>query len=201
MADAAKACQDFGFDIVDINFGCPVNKVVKCNGGSGLLRDLPLVEADPAQGPGRHFDPVHHEVSRGLERSRTGNGADGAAGRGLRIAGRRAASAHARTGLQREGGLEPHRGSEGGGAKHRGDRQRRYRHAGGRGPHGARDGLRCGDDRPHGFVESLDFPPNRRSISRQATYEHPTERQRYEIMRTYYGDAVRARRSRIPSAR
>src|ERR1017187_5562238 len=44
MADAARACQDFGFDIVDINFGCPVNKVVKCNGGSGLLRDLPLVE-------------------------------------------------------------------------------------------------------------------------------------------------------------
>jgi tRNA-dihydrouridine synthase B len=43
MADAAKACQDFGFDIVDINFGCPVKKVVKCNGGSGLLRDLPLV--------------------------------------------------------------------------------------------------------------------------------------------------------------
>ncbi len=33
-----------GFDILDINFGCPVNKVVKCNGGSGLLRDLPLVE-------------------------------------------------------------------------------------------------------------------------------------------------------------
>jgi nifR3 family TIM-barrel protein len=44
MADAARICQDLGFDIVDINFGCPVNKVVKCNGGSGLLRDLPLVE-------------------------------------------------------------------------------------------------------------------------------------------------------------
>src|SRR5260370_29962101 len=44
MADAAKICEDMGFDIVDINFGCPVNKVVKCNGGSGLLRDLPLVE-------------------------------------------------------------------------------------------------------------------------------------------------------------
>src|ERR1051326_5868887 len=44
MADAARVCQDMGFDIVDINFGCPVNKVVKCNGGSGLLRDLPLVE-------------------------------------------------------------------------------------------------------------------------------------------------------------
>ena len=44
MAEAAKVCEDCGFDIVDINFGCPVNKVVKCNGGSGLLRDLPLVE-------------------------------------------------------------------------------------------------------------------------------------------------------------
>jgi tRNA-dihydrouridine synthase B len=44
MADAARVCQDLGFDILDINFGCPVNKVVKCNGGSGLLRDMPLVE-------------------------------------------------------------------------------------------------------------------------------------------------------------
>jgi nifR3 family TIM-barrel protein len=43
MARAARVCEDLGFDAVDINFGCPVNKVVKCNGGSGLLRDLPLV--------------------------------------------------------------------------------------------------------------------------------------------------------------
>jgi tRNA-dihydrouridine synthase B len=44
MAEAARVCQDLGFDAVDINFGCPVKKVVRCNGGSGLLRDLPLVE-------------------------------------------------------------------------------------------------------------------------------------------------------------
>ncbi|MGD1092550.1 MAG: tRNA dihydrouridine synthase DusB [Bryobacteraceae bacterium] len=44
MAQAASYCQDLGFDAVDINFGCPVKKVVTCNGGSGLLRDLPLVE-------------------------------------------------------------------------------------------------------------------------------------------------------------
>ena len=44
MADAARYCEDQGFDIIDINFGCPVKKVVRCNGGSGLLRDLPLVE-------------------------------------------------------------------------------------------------------------------------------------------------------------
>jgi len=44
MADAARICQDMGFDILDINFGCPVSKVTKCNGGSGCLRDLGLVE-------------------------------------------------------------------------------------------------------------------------------------------------------------
>jgi tRNA-dihydrouridine synthase B len=44
MAEAARVCQDLGFDVVDINLGCPVKKVVRCNGGSGLLRDLPLVE-------------------------------------------------------------------------------------------------------------------------------------------------------------
>ncbi|WP_051670077.1 tRNA dihydrouridine synthase DusB [Bryobacter aggregatus] len=43
MADAARHCEDLGFNFVDINFGCPVKKVVRCNGGSGCLRDLPLV--------------------------------------------------------------------------------------------------------------------------------------------------------------
>jgi len=32
-------------DFVDINFGCPVKKVVRNNGGSGCLRDLSLIEA------------------------------------------------------------------------------------------------------------------------------------------------------------
>jgi len=43
MAEAARVCEASGFDAVDINFGCPVKKVVTCNGGSGLLRNLPLV--------------------------------------------------------------------------------------------------------------------------------------------------------------
>jgi tRNA-dihydrouridine synthase B len=42
MASAAALTEDLGFDHVDINLGCPVKKVVKC-GGSGLLRDLPLI--------------------------------------------------------------------------------------------------------------------------------------------------------------
>ncbi|MGQ9918551.1 MAG: tRNA dihydrouridine synthase DusB [Bryobacteraceae bacterium] len=44
LAEAARICEEAGFDAVDINFGCPVKKVVRCNGGSGLLRNLPLIE-------------------------------------------------------------------------------------------------------------------------------------------------------------
>jgi len=43
LADAARMIQDLGFDIIDLNLGCPAKKVVKC-GGSGLLRDLRLLK-------------------------------------------------------------------------------------------------------------------------------------------------------------
>ncbi len=43
MAEAAKIVEGLGFDLVDLNLGCPAKKVVKCNGGSGLLRDLPRI--------------------------------------------------------------------------------------------------------------------------------------------------------------
>jgi tRNA-dihydrouridine synthase B len=39
---------------VDLNLGCPAKKVVKCNGGSGLLRDLPAI--------GRIFEAVRAAV-------------------------------------------------------------------------------------------------------------------------------------------
>jgi len=45
MADAARIVEDLGFDLVDLNLGCPAKKVVKCNGGSGLLRDLPRIRS------------------------------------------------------------------------------------------------------------------------------------------------------------
>jgi tRNA-dihydrouridine synthase B len=43
LADAARRIEQLGFDLVDLNLGCPAKKVTKCNGGSGLLRDLPLI--------------------------------------------------------------------------------------------------------------------------------------------------------------
>ena len=46
MGEAAAFVTDvFAPEFIDINFGCPVKKVVRRNGGSGCLRDLGLVEA------------------------------------------------------------------------------------------------------------------------------------------------------------
>ncbi len=48
MGEAAKKIIDWKRpDFIDLNFGCPVNKVVSKNGGSSLLKDCPLL-ADTA---------------------------------------------------------------------------------------------------------------------------------------------------------
>jgi nifR3 family TIM-barrel protein len=45
MGEAARYVSDlFEPEFIDINFGCPVKKVVRRNGGSGCLRDLDLVQ-------------------------------------------------------------------------------------------------------------------------------------------------------------
>lgn len=43
LAEAARIIEQTGFDTVDLNLGCPAKRVVGCNGGSGLLRDLPRI--------------------------------------------------------------------------------------------------------------------------------------------------------------
>ncbi len=45
MGEAARKVIDWKEpDFIDLNFGCPVNKVVAKNGGSSLLRNCPLLE-------------------------------------------------------------------------------------------------------------------------------------------------------------
>jgi nifR3 family TIM-barrel protein len=44
LAEAARIVEESGFDLVDLNLGCPAKRVVGSNGGSGLLRDLPRIQ-------------------------------------------------------------------------------------------------------------------------------------------------------------
>jgi tRNA-dihydrouridine synthase B len=39
----AKIIEDLGFDVVDLNCGCPVDKVTKDGSGSGMLKNLDLI--------------------------------------------------------------------------------------------------------------------------------------------------------------
>ncbi len=43
LAKGAQSVEEFGADFVDLNFGCPVPKVVKKGGGSAVLKDLTRV--------------------------------------------------------------------------------------------------------------------------------------------------------------
>ena len=43
LSESAKIVEEAGFELVDLNLGCPAKRVVKCNGGSGLLKDLPAI--------------------------------------------------------------------------------------------------------------------------------------------------------------
>lgn len=46
MGEASKKIIDWKRpDFIDINFGCPVNKVVSKNGGSSLLKDCPILQS------------------------------------------------------------------------------------------------------------------------------------------------------------
>lgn len=44
MARGAQVAEAEGADFVDVNFGCPVPKVVKKGAGSAMMKDLPLME-------------------------------------------------------------------------------------------------------------------------------------------------------------
>ena len=160
LAEAARVVEDLGFDLVDLNLGCPAKKVVKCNGGSGLLRDLPLIR--------NIFESVRAAVKIPFTvKFRAGwsdkeivhiNLAKMAEECGLA-----AVALHARTreqGYSGQAQLGVDCGGQGRG-QDSGHRQRRRALARRRRRHGCADRLRRGDDRPQRGVESVDLPPDR----------------------------------------
>jgi tRNA-dihydrouridine synthase B len=70
MATAAGMVTElFAPDFVDINFGCPVKKVVKNNGGSGCLKDMTLVRGIIAAVRGATHLPVTVKIRSGWDES------------------------------------------------------------------------------------------------------------------------------------
>jgi nifR3 family TIM-barrel protein len=98
MGEAARLVSDvFQPEFIDINFGCPVKKVVKRNGGSGCLRDLDLVQrVIRAVAAGTHL-PVTVKIRSGWSEDMRDP-----VGIGLRCqdAGARTLTLHARTRTQ-----------------------------------------------------------------------------------------------------
>ncbi len=71
VREATKIVDDVGPDIIDINFGCPVKKVVSKNGGSSLLRDCPVlaqVAESIAKGVGEQV-PVTAKIRIGWDQN------------------------------------------------------------------------------------------------------------------------------------
>lgn len=69
MAESAVMVQEMGADIVDINLGCPVKKVVQQGGGSNLLRDMPLLERIFKAVRGAVSIPLTVKIRAGWDRS------------------------------------------------------------------------------------------------------------------------------------
>ena len=102
MGEAARFVSDvFQPEFIDINFGCPVKKVVRRNGGSGCLaRPRPRAAGHPRR-RGGHAPAGDVQDPQRLERGDARSGADRAPLPGRRRQGAHAASAHAHADVHR----------------------------------------------------------------------------------------------------
>lgn len=159
LVEAAKVVdQDTDADIIDINMGCPVPKVTKCDAGARWLLD-----------PNKIFEMVSAVVAAVSKpvtvKMRIGWDSDHIYvidnAKAVEAAGGKAVSVHGRTREQpvyRQGGLELHPAGQGS----RVDpchRERRRGHAGGCQTHAGRNRLRRGDDRTRSARQSVDVVP------------------------------------------
>ena len=67
MAAAAQVVESMGADIVDINMGCPVKKIVNTGAGSGMLKDFDKAARTVEKIVRRVKMPVTVKVRKGWE--------------------------------------------------------------------------------------------------------------------------------------
>jgi len=102
MSDAASFVQELGADIVDINMGCPANKILKGCAGAALMGDLKLAEGIIRACRDRLRIPLTVKFRLGLDEARS-NYLD--LGRACEANGANAVALHARTARQMFNGL------------------------------------------------------------------------------------------------
>ena len=144
MADMAAQIEERSFDILDINMGCPVPKVVNNGEGSALMKD--------PQFAGEIVKAVSSRISKPVTvKFRKGFGADDCNAvefaKRMEDCGAAAIAVHGRTReavLWRKGGLGHYPSGEGNGW-YSGDRKRRYFHTGGCGGMSGADRMRWSD--------------------------------------------------------
>ena len=194
MAEAARMVEGLGFDLVDLNLGCPAKKVVKCNGGSGLLRDLPAI--------GKIFEAVRAAVNIPFTvKFRAGwNDEEIVCVQLARMAeecGLAAVALHART---REMGYSGNARWEWIAAVKDAVKIPVIGNGDIRSPEDAcamvtRTGLRRGHDRPDGAIQSMDLPPNRavlrRGCSCRSGRRRPPSRAKLDCCRTLHSVCCR----------
>lgn len=71
MADAARRCVDLGFDTIDLNYGCPVRKVIAREAGAAMLTDLDRLERVTSAVVNAVPLPVTAKIRIGWDRSST----------------------------------------------------------------------------------------------------------------------------------
>lgn len=101
MAEASLRLAEAGADVVDLNFGCPVPKVVRHGGGAALLREPDRLEAIVAACSRRCPRPVTVKIRAGWDEQ--GVNAEDIARR-AEAAGAAALTVHARTRSQQFAG-------------------------------------------------------------------------------------------------
>lgn len=68
MAEIALQLEKLPFDIIDVNMGCPVPKIVNNNEGSALMKDLKLVEEILSKMVKAVSKPVTVKIRKGFEK-------------------------------------------------------------------------------------------------------------------------------------